>query len=321
MPQLPLFNEGRPPQAERLAPRLHALAAQGVCFGTSSWKYEGWIGSIYSPDRYTVRGKFSKRKFEAECLREYAETFPVACGDFSFYQFPTVDYWRRLFGETPSSLHFGFKVPEEITVAIWPKHARYGARAGQINEVFLDPRVFERGFATPLAPYRERVATLIFEFGTFSRAVFATPSSFYSRLDAFLGALPAGYRYAVEIRNPEYLGAEYFALLANHNTAHVLNAWTRMPDLGSQFRMPGAFGADFTVVRALLRRGRAYEQAVGMFEPYSAVREPDPISRDALGRIARRARQVGQPAYVFVNNRLEGNAPSTIEAVVSTLET
>ncbi len=276
--------------------------------------------SIYSPERYTVRGKFSKRKFEAECLREYARTFPVACGDFSFYQFPTADYWRKLFDDTPRSLKFGFKVPEEITVAVWPKHARYAARAGQINEAFLDARVFERAFAAPLAPYRDQVATLIFEFGTFSRAVFATPSSFCGRLDAFLAALPAGYRYAVEIRNPEYLGPDYFAVLANHNAAHVLNAWTRMPDLDRQFHTPGVFGADFTVVRALLRRGRTYEQAVGMFEPYAAVSEPDPISRDALGQIARRARQVGQPAYVFVNNRLEGNAPSTIEAVVAMLE-
>jgi uncharacterized protein YecE (DUF72 family) len=292
-----------------------------VYFGTSSWKYEGWIGSIYSADRYTVRGKFSKRKFEAECLGEYAQTFPAACGDFSFYQFPTADYWRRLFEETPHSLQFGFKVPEEITVAVWPKHARYGARAGLINEAFLDPRVFDRGFASPLAPYRERVATLIFEFGTFSKAVFATPSSFCRRLDAFLAALPAGFRYAVEIRNPEYLDTDYFAVMANHNAAHVLNAWTRMPDLSSQFRTPGVFGADFTVVRALLRRGRTYEQAVSTFEPYDSIREPDSVSRDALGQIARRARQVGQPAFVFVNNRLEGNAPSTIEAVVSTLGT
>jgi uncharacterized protein YecE (DUF72 family) len=77
-----------PPQASRLAPKLRALADNGVYFGTSSWKYDGWIGSIYSAARYQTRGKFSKTKFEAECLAEYAATFPVVCGDFSFYQFP-----------------------------------------------------------------------------------------------------------------------------------------------------------------------------------------------------------------------------------------
>jgi hypothetical protein len=28
------------PQAARLIPKLHALAAEGIYFGTSSWKYE-----------------------------------------------------------------------------------------------------------------------------------------------------------------------------------------------------------------------------------------------------------------------------------------
>ena len=162
-------HPGRPAGAE-----LRELADQGIYFGTSSWKYEGWLGSIYTPERYTSRGKFSRKKFEAECLAEYARTFPVVCGDFSFYQFPTPAYWRRLFDETPATLRFGFKVPEEITVTTWPGHARYGSRAGQINEAFLDAGHFERGFARPLEPYRARVATLIFEFGTFSKASFSS---------------------------------------------------------------------------------------------------------------------------------------------------
>src|SRR5207248_709605 len=84
--------------------------------------------------------------------------FPVVCGDFSFYQFPGPDDWRRLFGGTPGSLHFGFKVPEEITVAVWPSHARYGPRAGQANGSFLDAGRFDREFARALDPYRDRVA-------------------------------------------------------------------------------------------------------------------------------------------------------------------
>jgi uncharacterized protein YecE (DUF72 family) len=314
-----LFDDDRPQQAARLAPKLRALAGQGIYFGTSSWKYEGWLGSIYSPDRYTVRGKLSRRKFETECLAEYAETFPVVCGDFTFYQFPTPDYWRRLFGETPSTLRFGFKVPEEITVATWPGHARYGTRAGQPNRSFLDAGLLQRAFAGPLDAYRDRVATLIFEFGTFSRKDFAAPSEFASRLDAFLAALPTGFRYAVETRNSEYLSRDYFAMLAGRNTAHVFNAWTRTPDLGTQAELPGAFSADFTVVRALLRRGQTYEQAVKRFKPYRETQEPDPATRAALARLAERARRLGQAAFLFVNNRLEGNSPSTIEAVVSTL--
>ena len=71
------------------------LGAKGVFIGTSSWKYEGWLGQIYTRERYLSRGKFSRRVFEQECLREYSETFPAVCGDFAFYQFPTEEFWRK----------------------------------------------------------------------------------------------------------------------------------------------------------------------------------------------------------------------------------
>jgi uncharacterized protein YecE (DUF72 family) len=315
-----LFAEhDRPEQAARLAPMLKALAAQGIYFGTSSWKYEGWLGSIYTPDRYTTRGKFSRRKFEEECLAEYAETFPAVGGDFSFYQFPAPEYWQRLFGGSPRSLLFGLKVPEEITVANWPSHARYGARAGKANPSFLDHRLFEAAFARPLEPYQDRIATLMFEFGTFPKSVFPNSQAFREQLDSFLGALPGGFRYAVEIRNREYLGDDYFGMLARHRTAHVFNAWTRMPEIGVQATLPGSFTGDFIAGRALLRCGQTYENAVKRFEPYRSTQEPDPSTRLALRQIAEAARKARTPAFLFVNNRLEGNAPSTIEAVASSL--
>jgi uncharacterized protein YecE (DUF72 family) len=304
-----------PPQAARLRPKLRALAERGVYFGTSSWKYEGWLGSVYSPQRYATRGKFSKRKFEAECLAEYALTFPTVCGDFAFYQFPTAAYWRGLFEGTPSSLSVGLKVPETITVAKWPRHARYGERAGQENKAFLDAALFRTGFVGAMEPYAERVAVLIFEFGTFAKSVFPTGDHFLFRLDHFLAGLPDGFRYGVEIRNPEYLGPGYFACLACHGVAHVLSAWTRMPELGRQLELPGVETADFSVVRALLSKARTYEQAVEAFEPYEKIREPNEAARAAMRRIAERAIQRKEPAFLFINNRLEGHAPTTIEAV------
>jgi uncharacterized protein YecE (DUF72 family) len=308
-----------PLQAGRLGPKLRALAEKGVYFGTSSWKYEGWLGSIYTHERYVTRGKFSTKKFEAECLAEYAATFPVVGGDFSFYQFPTAEYWQRLFESSPSSLLFGLKVPEEITVSKWPAHARYGKRAGKENEGFLNASLFKDRFARPLEAYADRVATLMFEFGTFAKSTFPTMDDFLTRLDPFLAALPRGFRYGVEIRNSEYLKPGYFTLLSSHSVAHVLNAWTRMPELGTQFETDGIFTADFTVVRALLSKGRGYEQAVDTFEPYNVVQQPNEPARDAMRRIAERAIQTRKSAFILVNNRLEGNAPSTIEAVADQL--
>ncbi len=63
MSLFPDLDDERAPQAARLAPRLGALAGEGISFGTSSWKYEGWLGSIYDEARYRVRGRFSRKKF------------------------------------------------------------------------------------------------------------------------------------------------------------------------------------------------------------------------------------------------------------------
>ena len=95
------------------------------------------VGSAASTakGRYQTRGKLSKAKFEAECLAEYAATFPTVCGDFAFYAFPSADYWAKLFGAAPDGFLFGFKVPEDITVASWPTHARYGARSERAEPV------------------------------------------------------------------------------------------------------------------------------------------------------------------------------------------
>src|SRR5690349_1986265 len=101
MPSLFPDAHEAPPQAARLAPRLREPAARGIYFGTSSWKYPGWIGSVYGEARYQTRGKLSKKKFDDTCLAEYAETFLTVCGDFAFYQFPSADYWARLFEATP----------------------------------------------------------------------------------------------------------------------------------------------------------------------------------------------------------------------------
>jgi uncharacterized protein YecE (DUF72 family) len=313
-----LFDaDDTPPLAARLAPALQSLARRDVYFGTSSWKYEGWLGSIYTRERYVRRGKFSRKKFEAECLREYAETFSVVGGDFSFYQFPSPEYWANLFHDLPASFGFGLKVPEEITVKRWPGHARYGPRAGHPNERFLDVAHFDRAFTRVLEPHREHVAVLMFEFGAFGPTDFPNVADFIEGLEQFLQALPAGWRYAVEIRNKEYLVPDYFKMLSRYNVAHVFNAWTWMPRIADQMALEHAFTADFAVARALLSKGRTYERAVQTFAPYQEIQEPDIPTRAALRQIADRAQRVGQRAYLFVNNRLEGNAPATIEAVFS----
>ena len=311
-----LFEEPGGFDREGLAERLRSAASENIYIGGSSWKYEGWLGQVYTRGRYLSRGRFSKRLFETECLREYAETFPTVCGDFAFYQFPTEDFWRKLFQQAPEGFRFAFKVPEQMTCKVFPRHARYGAQAGKPNEAFLDARALEEMFLRPLLPHRAKTALLIFEFGTFGRSSFADASEFLDRLDPFLASLPPEFRYAIEIRNPEFLARDYFTCLRTHGVAHVYNAWSRMPELRHQLAIPDSATADFLVCRALLRRGRPYEDAVAMFSPYAEVKDPNPEARESMRVLMGRARENKQFLFLFVNNRLEGNAPLTILSLV-----
>jgi uncharacterized protein YecE (DUF72 family) len=311
-----LFDEPSSFDRDTFATRLKQLAARHIYIGGSSWKYEGWLGQIYSRSNYLVRGRFSQKLFNETCLKEYTQTFPAVCGDFAFYQFPSDEFWRRLFRQTPDGFRFAFKVPEQVTCKVFPGHARYGAQSGIENESFLDAGLLKDSLLRPLEPYRDRAALLIFEFGGFSKKAFRDVSDFLERLDPFLAKLPREFRYAVEIRNPDFLEREYFACLRTHKVAHVFNAWSRMPELRYQMKIPDSFTADFIVSRALLRQGRGYEDAVQLFSPYTEVRDPNPEVRASLRDMVRIAQDKQIPAYLFVNNRLEGNAPATIMAIM-----
>jgi hypothetical protein len=87
----------------------------------------------------------------------------------------------------------------------------------------------------------------------------------------------------------------------------------------AQVRLPGVLTADFTVARALLKRGRGYEDAVKSFEPYHLIQEPNEGAREGMAEVVTQARVKKKPAFLFVNNRLEGFAPGTIEGVVELL--
>jgi uncharacterized protein YecE (DUF72 family) len=180
-----------------------------------------------------------------------------------------------------------------------------------VNESYLSADAVAALFLDPLEPYRARIPALIFEFG----ARGASAREFVAKLDPFLGALPQTFRYAVEVRNREYLQPRYFECLREHRAAHVLNAWTKMPALSAQISVADAFPADFTVARALLREGRKYEDAVQQFTPYDKIRDENPEARESLRKLIQRMREERRAAYIFVNNRLEGNAPETIRAV------
>ena len=311
-----LFDETPSFDRSGLATTIRTLAARKIFIGTSSWRYEGWLNQIYTPERYLTRGRFSKAKFEAECINEYAETFPVVGGDFSFYSIPEGAFWKKVFDPAPPRLKWDLKVPEEFTAKRFSHQARYGARAGQENPSFLDAELFQSGFIERLSSYLDRIGVFLIEFGTVSKATYPEPKAFCDDLNDFLRQLPKGLRYSVEIRNDEFLDAAYFDVLRSNGVAHTFSSWSRMPSLRQQILINEAFTAPFTVARALLRPGRLYQEAVEKFAPYKEVREEYPSARQALRDLMVTAKERNIEAFIHVNNRLEGNAIQTIQGVV-----
>jgi uncharacterized protein YecE (DUF72 family) len=298
---------------------LGCLARQGVYLGTSSWKYPGWRGQIYDQARYLWRGSFSEARFDRSCLAEYAGVFKTVCVDGAYYRFPDQRYLEGLMSQTPADFLFAFKVTDEITIKQFSNLPRFGERAGRPNEHFLNADLFSSAFLEPCRPFQSKVGLLIFEFSTFYPRDFARGRDFVEALDHFFAAVPKGWPLGVEIRNRHFLHPDYFAMLARHQVAHVYNSWSGMPSVDEQMALPESrTNPRLCGARFLLRPGRKYQEAVDRFSPYDRIQDPFPAARAAGAALIRQG-QTGEPdkkTFIYLNNRLEGNAILSIDAML-----
>ncbi len=285
-----------------------------IRFGTSTWTYEGWQGQIY-------QHKYAKTTFAKECLGEYCQylynsepLFRTVGNDSTFYRPPTGNQLRHYLNQIPEDFQMCSKVWEEITIPSFARQARYGLKAGQPNPRFLDAKLFNE---LVLAPYREakfepHMGPFIFEFQQHGMSI----GEFCSRLDRFFGHLPKDFRYAVEIRNAGMFGSEYRKVLESHGVTHVYNHWSYMPPLLQQHkRMEERFTAPFTVIRLLTPLNMPYEVAKRRAAPYDKIVEVLPQMRKETVNLIKQAVGENRQTYVLVNNRSEGNAPLTIQAL------
>jgi len=307
-------------ERDQVKEQASALAAKGVYIGTSSWKYEGWLDQLYTPARYEYRGKVAKTRFERDCLAEYAEVFKTVCVDAAYYDFPRREYLQKLADAVPGDFRFGLKVTDAVTIKKFHNLPRFGQRAGQPNEHFFDAGLFASAFLKPCEEIRSRIGVLLFEFSRFWPGDYEHGRDFVADLDGFLGQLPKGWPYAIEMRNQQWLRSEYLGCLARHEVAHVFNSWEAMPSVAEQMALPGIrTNPQLVAARFLLKPGRRYEEAVKTFQPYDRVREPNPAARAAGQALMAEGRAAGpqRKTFIYVNNRLEGNALETIAAMLA----
>ena len=210
------------------------------------------------------------------------------------------------------------KVWEEITIPVYAKHARYGIRAGQPNPNFPNAEAFINLVLQLYrdANFQKHAGPFLFEFQRHGLPA----DEFFSRLDAFFGALPKDFSYSIELRNPGLLGERYARLLEKHRVAHVYNHWCFMPGLAEQHQRLGAFTAPFTVLRLLTPLKMTYEAAKTRAAPYDKIVGELPEMRAETVELVKKAVSLKVRAYVLVNNRSEGNAPLTVQALVDGLQ-
>ena len=257
---------------QELADEATSLAVQGVYIGTSSWKYPGWCGMIYDRSRYEYRGKFAETRFKRDCLAEYAEVFKTVCVDAAYYSFPSQQYLESMINQVPDDFMFGLKVTDSITIRKFPTLDRFGEQAGKANENFLNAELFAKAFLKPCEVVRSNIGLLMFEFSRFWPTDYEHGRDFIADLDKFLGQLPKGWPYGVEMRNRNWLKPEYFECLARHEVAHVFNSWEAMPPVGEQMALPGSrTNPDLVAARFLLKIFRD----TGLLNPYDRKKAPN----------------------------------------------
>ena len=296
---------------------LAARIPSFIRFGTSSWSFPGWSNIVWS-------GRPSEAELARSGLEAYARhpLFRAVSLDRSYYG-PLRDDDLRVYAaqlevarqKAPALPPFRMvsKVWDEITTAVYPRHPRYGARAGMRNPHFLD---VERFTSEVLAPYQRSFTSdagpFVFELTPMPQGAIEE-RALVARVDDFISRLPGGgQRWAFELRNAELFGKRWVDMLRANRAAHVLTYWTAMPALREQLRAK-AITAPFTVVRLMLPPYTRYASRKADFAPFDKLAEPQPEMREDVIAALRAAAEAGcDEGFVVVNNKAEGSAPLTV---------
>lgn len=309
--QLGLFGASEvPPVAPApISPEVIQIAARipaRIRMGTSSWSFPGWAGLVWA-------GRAPAEVLSRDGLPAYARhpLLRAAGIDRTFYAPLSADAFAAHAAQVPEDFRFLVKASQLCTTPVQRDGpGRGGAGA---NPLFLDASFARDAVVAPavegLGP---RLGALLFQFPPLPRAETRDPARFASRLAAFLGALPAGPPYAVEIRDAPLLRPDYAAALAGAGASHGFTVHPTMPPLEVQAATAPVERQPWLVVRWMLGHGRGYEEARDLYAPFDRLAAPDPESRASIAELLRRAVRAGREGLVIVNNKAEGSSPLSI---------
>lgn len=262
-------------------------------WGTSSWSESSWVGPFYPPG--TKPGDF---------LAHYARRYDTVEADVTYYRVPArrmVEGWAR---RTPAGFTLCAKFPRDVVhggADRTPDPARV-LRLEAVGEVVEE-------FLSAMGALGAKLGPLVIQMPYFNRSVFKGPDEFLERLDAFLGALPSQHRYAVEVRNKSWIGADLLALLRRHAAALVLVDLAYMPHPDELAGELDLVSADFLYARLIGDRKRidALTRTFG-----EIVLDQTP-RLERWARLLRRLAPAVRETFVFANNHYAGHGPASID--------
>jgi len=277
--------------------------------GTCSWKYDSWKGLVYEPGR---------RYRPDDYLADYAKVLDSVEVDQWFWSlFPgqvrlpeprTVRLYEK---SVPAGFSFSVKAPNALTLTHFYAKQPPGsaAVAGLPNPHFLD-RGLLREFLDRLSPLGPKLGPVMFQFEYLNRQKMPSKEAFFERFGEFVGDAPKGYRFALEVRNPNYYSPAFFDFLKKTGVGFVYLDGYYMPPIGQIFDRFKPRTADFQVIR--LHGGDRLDIEGETGEVWNKIVAPKPEGLRAAAKIIRANAQNKVLTYLNLNNHYEGSAPLSI---------
>lgn len=258
-------------------------------FGTSSWSAKSWLGNFYP------RGTAAR-----DFLPCYSQVFDTVEADVTYYRVPTpsmVDGWKL---RTPEHFTMSAKMPRSIV------HCGEGPAPNPDRVLVYDhvQRITD-DFLSVMGRLGKRLGPIVLQFPFFNKGAFPDAGLFMDRLDAYLSRLPGELRFAVEIRNKEWVNLDFLDLLRKHRVAFVWLDLAYMPH-PSELKLD-LVTTDFSYTRLIGDR-KAIDALTDTFDKI-VIEQGAGLQRwaDFLNRVAKDVPE----SFVYSNNHYAGHGPAT----------
>jgi len=311
---------------------LHPL----VAIGTATDRYAGWLGQIYTPEKYAGRitrrahvvggRSFVEEVLPVDSVEEYFQHFGALEIDYTFYgplvdehlhPTPTFHQLRAHAGHLKEGDRLFLKAPRAVVTPRLRRGDDFVA-----NPDYLDADWFTHRFYAPAVKLlHERLGGILFE-QEYRRAVERDAIEDEAvDLERFFRRIPDDRRYHLELRTEAYLARPVFDVLARTGVGQALSHWTWLPPLAEQFARAGCrvFNAGKELlIRLMTPHGVRYEVAFARAHPFDRLVEGMLSERmlDETAAIMHAAVAAERRVTVIVNNRSGGNAPLIAERLV-----